>query len=108
MQGSGDLPEATFVAVAGEDVVGYAKFSLTKAQPTTAHHDLTAVARAWRRKGIAAALKRAQVAWAKEHGYERAGDRTGGSERAQPAHEPELGYRPAPGKVTMRSPLAQP
>ena len=32
MQGSGDRPEATFVALAGDEVVGYAKFSLTAAQ----------------------------------------------------------------------------
>ena len=96
------------MAVAGEDVVGYAKFSLTKAQPTTAHHDLTAVARAWRRKGIAAALKRAQVAWAKEHGYERLV--TAPEVRNEPSRRmnQRLGYRPAPGKVTMRGPLAQP
>jgi hypothetical protein len=36
--GPGDRPEATFIALAGEEVVGYAKFSLTAAQPTTAHH----------------------------------------------------------------------
>ena len=46
MQGSGDRPEATFLALAGDEVVGYAKFSLTAAQPTTAHHDLSAVKRA--------------------------------------------------------------
>jgi predicted GNAT family acetyltransferase len=43
MQGSGDKPEATFLALAGDEVVAYAKFSLTAAQPTTAHHDLTGV-----------------------------------------------------------------
>ena len=88
MKGSGDLAEATFLAVSGGEVVGYSKFSLTAAQPTTANHDMTGVKRAWRRRGIAAALKRAQIAWAKEHGYER------------------LGYRPAPGRVVMRGPLA--
>ena len=35
MQGSADLPEATFLALAGTEVVGYSKFSLTAAQPTT-------------------------------------------------------------------------
>ena len=49
LSGPGDRPDATFVAVAGDEVVGYAKFSLTAAQPTTAHHDLTGVKRAWRR-----------------------------------------------------------
>ena len=53
MQGSGDRPEATFIALAGEEVVGYAKFSLTAAHPTIAHHDLSAVKRAWRGRGIA-------------------------------------------------------
>ncbi len=33
MRGRGDRPEATFVALAGDEVVGYAKFSLTDAQP---------------------------------------------------------------------------
>ena len=42
MQAPGDRPEATFVAVAGAEVIGFAKFSLTAAQPVTAHHDLTA------------------------------------------------------------------
>ena len=28
------VPEATFLALAGDEVVGYAKFSLTAAQPT--------------------------------------------------------------------------
>ena len=108
MQGSGDLPEATFVALAGEEVVGYAKFSLTKAQPTTAHHDLTGVKRAWRRKGIAGALKRAQVGWAKDHGYERLV--TTPELRNEPSRRmnQRLGYRPAPGKIIMRGPPAQP
>jgi GNAT superfamily N-acetyltransferase len=107
MQGSGDRPETTFVALAGEEVIGYAKFSLTKAQPTTAHHDLTGVKRAWRRKGIAGALKRAQVAWAKEHGYERL--LTAPELRNEPSRRmnQRLGYRPAPGKVIMRGPLTQ-
>ena len=70
MRGSGDRPEATFIALAGEDVVGYAKFSLMGAQPSVAHHDMTGVVRAWRGRGIAGALKRAQIAWAKQQGYE--------------------------------------
>jgi mycothiol synthase len=71
MQGSGDKPEATFVALAGDEVVGFAKFSLTDAQPTTAHHDLTGVKRAWRGRGIARALKATQIGWAKANGYEQ-------------------------------------
>jgi GNAT superfamily N-acetyltransferase len=106
MQGSGDLPEATFLALAGSEVVGYSKFSLTAAQPTTANHDMTGVKRAWRGRGIAGALKRAQIAWAKERGYERLA--TQNELRNEPIRRlnARLGYRPAPGRITMRGPLA--
>jgi len=106
MQGSGDLPEATFLALASGEVVGYAKFSLTAAQPTTANHDMTGVKRAWRGRGIAGALKRAQIAWAKEQGYERLA--TQNEMRNEPIRRlnARLGYRPAPGRVTMRGPVA--
>ena len=51
MSSPSDSPEWTFFAVTDAQVVGYAKFSLTEAQPHTAHHDLTAVKRAWRGRG---------------------------------------------------------
>jgi GNAT superfamily N-acetyltransferase len=107
MRGSGDLPEATFVALAGDEVVGYAKFSLTAARPTVASHDMTAVKRAWRGRGIAGALKRAQIAWAKETGYERL--ETQNEVRNAPIRSlnRRLGYRPAPGRVVMRGPIAE-
>jgi GNAT superfamily N-acetyltransferase len=106
MQGSGDLPEATFVAVAGDEVVGYAKFSLTAAQPRTANHDLTAVKRACRSRGIARALKATQIAWAKTNGYELL--RTRNEERNAPIRKLnlEFGYEPTVGRVYLRGPLA--
>jgi mycothiol synthase len=106
MGGPGDKPEATFVAFAGDEVVGYSKFSLTDAQPTVAFHDLTGVKRAWRGRGIAAALKRTQMAWAKEHGYERLS--TNNEERNEPIRRlnERYGYRPAPGRIFVRGPLA--
>lgn len=107
MGGPGDRPDATFVALAGDEVVGYAKFSLTAARPETASHDITGVKRAWRGKGIAAALKRAQVAWAKEQGYERLA--TTNEARNEPIRRlnERLGYRPAPGRVIVRGPLTE-
>lgn len=107
MQGSGDKPEATFVAVAGNEVVGYAKFSLTAAQPTTAHHDLTGVKRAWRGRGVARALKATQIGWAKANGYEEL--RTRNDERNAPIRHlnEEFGYRPTVGRIYLRGPLAQ-
>jgi GNAT superfamily N-acetyltransferase len=106
MQGSGDKPEATFLAVAGDEVVGYAKFSLTDAQPKTAHHDLTGVKRAWRGRGIARALKATQIRWAKENGYEEL--QTRNDERNAPIRHlnREFGYRPATGRIYLRGPLA--
>jgi GNAT superfamily N-acetyltransferase len=106
MQGSGDLPEATFLALADSEVVGYSKFSLTAAQPTTANHDMTGVMRAWRGRGIAGALKRAQIAWAKEQGYERLA--TQNEIRNEPIRRlnERLGYREAQGLIILRGPLA--
>jgi mycothiol synthase len=105
MSGSGDRPEWTFVAVAGDEVVGYSKWSLTTAQPHTAHNDLTAVSRAWRGQGVAGALKSAQLAWAKEHGYTRAV--TNNEERNAPIRRlnERFGYQPAGGSLLMRGPL---
>jgi GNAT superfamily N-acetyltransferase len=107
MQGSGDLPEATFLALADSEVVGYSKFSLTAAQPTTANHDMTGVKRAWRGRGIAGALKRAQIAWAKEQGYERLA--TTNELRNEPIRRlnARLGYREAPGHIVVRGTLAK-
>ncbi len=107
MQGSGDLPEATFIALAGSEVVGYSKFSLTAAQPTTANHDMTGVKRAWRSRGIAGALKRAQIGWAKEQGYERLA--TQNELRNEPIRRlnERLGYQEAPGDIIVRGPLAE-
>ena len=105
MGGPGDKPEATFVAFAGDEVVGYSKFSLTEAQPTVAFHDLTGVKRAWRGRGIASALKRTQMAWAKEHGYERLS--TNNEERNEPIRRlnERYGYQHVPGRIFVRGPV---
>ncbi|HJS27498.1 MAG TPA: GNAT family N-acetyltransferase [Actinomycetota bacterium] len=106
MRGPGDRPEATFVAVANDEAIGFAKFSLTSAQPLTAHHDLTGVKRAWRGRGVARALKAKQIAWAKENGYEEL--RTTNEERNAPIRRlnQEFGYRPSIGRIFLKGPLA--
>lgn len=106
VQGSGDRPDATFLALAGDEVVGYAKFSLSEAQPTTANHDLTGVKRAWRSRGVARALKATQIAWAKANGYEEL--RTRNDERNAPIRmlNEEFGYRPTVGRIYLKGPLA--
>jgi GNAT superfamily N-acetyltransferase len=106
MQGAGDKPEATFVAVAGDEVIGYAKFSLTDGQPTTAFHDLTAVKRTWRGRGVARALKATQIAWAKRNGYHEL--RTRNEQRNAPIRHlnAEFGYRPTVGRIYLLGPLS--
>ena len=106
LERSEDRPEATFVAVAGDEVVGYAKFTFTDARPKDAEHDLTGVKRAWRGRGVAGALKRAQVAWAKREGYERL--QTQNEVRNKPIRRlnQQLGYRVEPGRVIVRGPPA--
>jgi len=106
MQGSGDRPEATFVAVAGQEVVGYAKFSLTAAQPAIAHHDLSAVKRAWRGRGVARALKAAQVNWAFANGYTEL--RTRNEVRNEPIRRlnARFGYRPGVGRIYLTGPIS--
>jgi GNAT superfamily N-acetyltransferase len=106
MGGPGDKPEATFVALVQGEVVGFSKFSLTEAQPTVAFHDLTGVRRAWRGRGIGGALKRTQIAWAKERGYERLS--TMNEERNEPIRKlnERYGYRPVPGRIFVRGPVA--
>ena len=105
MQGAGDRPEATFVAVSGGTVVGYAKLSISRGDDHVAWHDLTGVRRDWRGRGIAGALKRAQIAWAKTSGYRRL--HTMNEERNEPVRRlnQRHGYQLEPGFVTIRGPL---
>jgi GNAT superfamily N-acetyltransferase len=106
MQGSGDRPDATFVALAGDDVVGYAKFSLTDARPKAAFHDITGVKRSWRGRGIARALKATQIGWAKANGFDQL--KTRNDERNAPIRKlnAEFGYRPGIGRIHLQGPLA--
>ncbi len=107
MGGPGDRPEAVFAALASGEVIGYSKLHLSDARPTVAANDMTGVKRAWRGRGIAGALKRAQIAWAKEHGYERL--ETANETRNEPIQRlnERLGYKPFSERVLLGGPLAR-
>lgn len=94
-------PEASFVAVAGDEVVGWARV-----RPRGDHglHAMTTVKRSWRGRGIARALKSAQIDWARAQGMTFL--RTANEQRNAPmlAVNLALGYVPRPGRVTMRGP----
>jgi mycothiol synthase len=92
------LPELFFIALAGDEPVGYAALDNLGRD---AFHGLTAVARAWRRRGIATALKQTQIAAAKRAGVRRLV--TGSEERnaAMRTLNEKLGYKPEPSLSTV-------
>jgi GNAT superfamily N-acetyltransferase len=105
MRGSGDRPEAVFVAVENGEVLGYAKLSFSDETTERAFHDLTGVKRAHRGRGIAAVLKAAQIAWAKEKGFRTL--QTSNEVRNAPIRHlnAKHGYVLEPGVVIVRGSL---
>ncbi|HSN03020.1 MAG TPA: GNAT family N-acetyltransferase [Acidimicrobiales bacterium] len=99
---SADSPEATFIALADKEVVGYAKLSLTGAD--SAGNSMTAVKRAWRGRGIARALKTTEIIWALAHGYSEL--HTSNEERNEPINRlnARLGYRPGDTTIYLVGP----
>jgi GNAT superfamily N-acetyltransferase len=93
---------AIFVAVAGDEVVAYAKLN-AGADGTSAEHGMTAVKPVWRRRGIAQSLKRAQIAWAKENSIERLIAENDEENVAMRHINEALGYRHAAGWVRLRT-----
>jgi mycothiol synthase len=67
--GPAGLPGGVMVAVADGDVVGYAALRRQTGQPGRADHELTCVLSSWRGRGVATALKRAQIEWAQSAGF---------------------------------------
>lgn len=106
MQGASDDPNAVFVALEGDAVVGFAKLSLSPDVPHRAFHDLTGVRRSHRGRGIAAALKRTQIAWAKRAGYDSL--QTSNEVRNEPIRRlnEKHGYVLEPGVVIVRRALS--
>jgi mycothiol synthase len=92
-----------FVAVADGEPVGYVSMD---DYGRDGYNGLTAVRRVWRRRGIATALKRTQIAAARRAGFERL--ITGSEERNLPMQSlnAKLGYEPEPSRstLTMRGP----
>jgi GNAT superfamily N-acetyltransferase len=96
-------PELFFIALAGDEPVGCA---VMDDLGSDVQHGLTTVTRAWRRRGVATALKLAQISAARDAGFRRAV--TGSEERNEPmrALNEKLGYRPEPSLsgVVLRGP----
>jgi GNAT superfamily N-acetyltransferase len=96
-----------FVAVdaATGEAVGYAALMFQPGSREVAWHDMTAVKRSHRGRGIAVALKRATIHWAVENGLTAL--ETGNDESNAPmrAVNARLGYRPLPDLVEYSGPL---
>jgi GNAT superfamily N-acetyltransferase len=87
-------------------VVAYA--SLLVAPPGArrqAWHDMTAVVREWRGRGVAGALKRATIGWAIGRGMDALQTGNDIDNAAMRAVNARLGYRPLPDLLTMRGPI---
>jgi len=97
-------PDLCFIALAGDEVVGYAALQVFG---DLAHHGLTATRRDWRRRGVASALKRAEIAAAKRAGFRKLS--TESEDRNEPMRRlnEKLGYVPEPAwsMVVMQGPV---
>lgn len=98
-------PDAFFVAVAGGDVIGIAQLIPIPGKDGVWAHSFTGVRRAWRGRGVAGALKRSQIAWAKEQGVRSL--ETGNDARNEPMRRvnAHLGFRPAWTQLILRRDL---
>jgi mycothiol synthase len=91
-----------FVALAGDDVVGYARLYSLPGHPQRLENGFTGVLRSHRRRGIATALKRAQIAWAAGNGYrELVTASVEGNEAMRTVNE-RLGYKPLPAWIVVQ------
>jgi GNAT superfamily N-acetyltransferase len=100
------IPEATFLALDGEQVVGYSKLAWMSRSAGIADHEMIAVRIAWRGRGIPQALKSAQIAWAIDNGLSEL--RVGNEERntAARAVNAHFSYTPLPDSLHLRGPCA--
>ena len=99
----GFLAHGSFVALLDGEPVGYA--GLTKTDASLAEHLLTGVVRAARGRGLATALKRAQIAWARRAGVEKMVTWTSSRNDPMRATNLKLGYVEQPASITVRGPI---
>ena len=94
------------IAVDADDrVVGYASLILVPGSEPIAWHDMTAVRRSWRGRGLAMALKATTIGAAIEHGLTALETGNDVDNDAMRALNARLGYRAQPDLLTMRGPL---
>ncbi|MFL5943178.1 MAG: GNAT family N-acetyltransferase [Gaiellaceae bacterium] len=98
-------PEATFVALAGDEIVGMAGLLHDPDRPDRAENALTTVRRDRRGRGLARALKESTIAWAAAHGIREIYTWTQtGNENMRAVNE-RLGYVTRNVSITVRRAL---
>jgi GNAT superfamily N-acetyltransferase len=95
--------DACFLALDGEQLTGYG-FLEEGGEHWT--HGFMAVRRDHRGRGIAGAIKRAQIAWSRTHGVERLRTATEARLASMRALNERLGYRPLYEELVLRGPRA--
>jgi mycothiol synthase len=104
LEGPGALPQALVVALADGEVVGYAGIRRRGATSPTAENLLTAVRQPWRKRGIATALKLAQIESARGAGIEQLFTTNDETNIGMREVNKRLGYRPAPVEILVSGP----
>ncbi len=98
-------PEAMFLALDGDEIVGCAGLEYDPDRPDRSEHAFTAVARKWRRRGLASALKRQTLRFAAEHGVREVYTWTQRDNADMRALNERLGYVYRGESITVRGPL---
>ena len=101
------LAGGTLLALDGDRVVGFVSLLRRAADPRLAEHGLTSVAESHRNRGIATALKQAQIAWASRTGYRELMTSTQDGNAPMRAVNDKLGYEPRPAWIRFEAPLAE-
>jgi mycothiol synthase len=104
LEGEKRRSAVAYVALDGDDVVGYANLHLVPALPERLENGFTAVRKSHRRRGLATALKRAQIAWAAGHGYREIVTSMVDGNAAMRAVNERLGYEPLPAWIVVSGP----
>jgi mycothiol synthase len=99
------FPEGSFVALADGEIVGYSGLCRIADDRTLAEDGLTVVRSDWRRRGLATALKRAELAWAAANGIREIVTWTQRGNDGMRAANERLGYVYRAVSVTMRGPI---
>jgi mycothiol synthase len=98
-------PEGSFVALADGEIVGYSGLMRDADDPARAEDGLTVVRRDWRRRGLAVALKRAELAWAAANGIREVYTWTQRGNDGMRRVNEQLGYAYRHVELTMHAPL---